>query len=194
MLILSSLLAASFVGSLGFFDSLPAVLGVSILLGAANGLGAGVIQPLQAEALPADGGMAARDMNIIISAYTLSQLFAPLMCGALLTVFVHHGHGPHPAAPTGGGGSGSSMRASSEQSLSSEMVGDHTFTPAAASMMLYYTDDDRSGSAAGDTATSGASVEAYRIIWLSAAAVQVTCLPLLIFVKRGERSRGVALQ
>ena len=56
---------------------------VSVCLGLANGLGAGTIQPLQAIALP-NNRSAAQDMNLIISAYTIAQILAPLGCGFIL--------------------------------------------------------------------------------------------------------------
>lgn len=58
-------------------------MAVSVGLGLANGLGAGTIQPLQAIALP-NNRSAAQDMNIIISAFTIAQIFAPLGCGLIL--------------------------------------------------------------------------------------------------------------
>ena len=48
---------------------------------------AGEIQPLQAIALP-NNGSAAQDMNLIISAFTIAQIFAPLGCGVILAALV----------------------------------------------------------------------------------------------------------
>ena len=61
-----------------------------------------MIQPLQAEALPSND-RASRDMNIIISAYTIAQIIAPVGCGLILNALVHKGA----AAAAGGGGSAS---------------------------------------------------------------------------------------
>ena len=86
-------------------------------MGLANGFGAGTIQPLQAVALPNNGsapslplslslslsppvsdsvvvsvsvylGSAAQDMNLIISAFTIAQIFAPIGCGVILAALV----------------------------------------------------------------------------------------------------------
>lgn len=60
---------------------------VSICLGLANGIGAGTIQPLQAISLP-NNGSAAQDMNLIISAFTIAQIFAPVITGGILAALV----------------------------------------------------------------------------------------------------------
>ncbi len=60
---------------------------VSICLGLANGIGAGTIQPLQAVSLP-NNGSAAQDMNLIISAFTIAQIFAPVITGGILAALV----------------------------------------------------------------------------------------------------------
>ena len=68
-----------------------------------------------AEALPSNDG-AARDMNIIISAYTISQILSPLACGLILSALVSHGDAAaggfeSEAGSSGDGGGGSSSMA-----------------------------------------------------------------------------------
>jgi MFS family permease len=110
ILALSAICAAMCTGTLGLVRDFTVVLGVSLVLGAAQGLGAGCIQPLQADALPAVGS-ASRDMNLLVVAFTLAQILAPLACGLVLRHFVSSANqggcsAADDGAHHGGGGSG----------------------------------------------------------------------------------------
>jgi MFS family permease len=101
VLVFSQILSALSIGSLGLVSSFTSVVLVAACLGLANGIGAGTVQPLQAFALP-DNDSAAQDMNILGSAFTIAQIFAPIGCGVILAALV----------TTGGGGNGEGIASS----------------------------------------------------------------------------------
>ena len=88
VLVFSQVLSAMCIGILGTTQSFSNVVLVSMGLGAANGIAAGTLQPLQAFSLP-DNDHASQDMNIIISAFTIAQILAPIACGVILTALVY---------------------------------------------------------------------------------------------------------
>ena len=113
VLIFSQLLSAASIATLGVMRDFTGVVFASVCLGAANGIGAGTLQPLRALSLP-NNDTAAQDMNIIISAFTIAQILAPIACGAILASLAGGGgpsDGSSDGSAAGAGGSAQAYRA-----------------------------------------------------------------------------------
>ena len=97
----------------GFVDDFSVVMGLSGAIGLWAGLGAGAQNALMADSL-ANIEDAGRDMNILMTAFTISQIVVPPACGYLLDAFSSGGGAAADLAVSGSGSGGADLTPDSD--------------------------------------------------------------------------------